>query len=44
MLHLGRGLLDVVGLLEVPYAPVVPVQTEKLRIFRTIFWVSLREN
>ena len=24
--------------------PVVPVQIEKLRIFRTIFWVSLREN
>ena len=25
-------------------APVVPVQIEKLRIFRTTFWVSLREN
>ena len=25
-------------------APVVPVQIEKLRIFRTAFWVSLREN
>ena len=26
------------------HAPVVPVQIEKLRIFRTVFWVSLREN
>ena len=25
-------------------APAVPVQIENFRIFRTIFWVSLREN
>ena len=24
--------------------PVVPVQTEKLRLFRTVCWVSVREN
>ena len=29
---------------EAARAAVVPVQIEKLRIYRTMFWVSLREN
>ena len=48
--HLERLLVirkpsDADMALEMPEVrPVVPVQIEKLRIFRTIFWVSLREN
>ena len=35
---------SIFSLWVVRFLPVVPVQTEKLRIFRTIFWVSLRDK
>ena len=37
---LGRSVSPLVQLLR----PVIPTQIEKVRIFRTIFWATLRYN